>query len=61
MEKYYQDLLASNVKSANNTDNRHVESEDCKKESTADCIAISEKWKGQIEKVFGLPFYCDYR
>ncbi|XP_071921291.1 uncharacterized protein [Coffea arabica] len=50
VEKYYQDLLASNVKSANNTDNRHVESEDCKKESTADCIAISEKWKGQIEK-----------
>lgn len=49
-EKYYQDLLASNAKSGNNTDKGHVESEDTKKESTADCIAVPEKWKGQIEK-----------
>ncbi|KAL3520664.1 hypothetical protein ACH5RR_018813 [Cinchona calisaya] len=50
VEKYYQDLLASNTKSVNNSDNGHEESEDIKMEPTADSVALPEKWKGQIEK-----------
>ncbi|KAL3523424.1 hypothetical protein ACH5RR_016258 [Cinchona calisaya] len=50
VEKYYQHLLASNTKSVNSTDNGNMESEDSKKESSADSVPMPEKWKGQIEK-----------
>ena len=48
MDKYYQDLLASETNSGN-----HVEqqSDSDAKGPTTDPICVPEKWKGQIEKV----------
>lgn len=48
MEKYYQDLLASETNSGN-----HVEqqSDSDNKGSTTDPVCVPEKWRGQIEKV----------
>lgn len=51
MEKYYQDLLVSNTKVVNCTENGHVELETNKKDSGLHSAPVPEKWKGQIEKV----------
>lgn len=46
MEKYYQDLLASENNSGNN-----LGQQSDSKSSTTDSVCVPEKWKGQIEKV----------
>lgn len=51
MEKYYQDLLASETKSGNNTEENSSLSDSDSKSSTTDSVCVPEKWKGQIEKV----------
>jgi hypothetical protein len=48
VEKYYQDLLASETKSGNHADQQ---SDSNTKGSTTDTVCVQEKWKGQIEKV----------
>lgn len=54
MENYYQDLLASDSISGN-----HVEqqSNSDSKSSTTDPISMTEKWKGQIEKVIACMLF----
>ncbi|KAL9402584.1 hypothetical protein Peur_006433 [Populus x canadensis] len=47
VEKYYQDLLASETNSGNHVDQQ---SDSDTKGSTADTVCVPEKWKGQIEK-----------
>ncbi|XP_011027059.1 PREDICTED: rab GTPase-activating protein 1-like isoform X2 [Populus euphratica] len=47
VEKYYQDLLASETKSGNHADQQ---SDSNTKGSTTDTVCVQEKWKGQIEK-----------
>ncbi|KAF9676749.1 hypothetical protein SADUNF_Sadunf08G0035300 [Salix dunnii] len=47
VEKYYQDLLASETNSGNHVDQQ---SDSNTKGSTADSVCVPEKWKGQIEK-----------
>ncbi|KAJ0101062.1 hypothetical protein Patl1_06205 [Pistacia atlantica] len=50
VEKYYQDLLASETKSGNNTEENISLSDSNSKSSTTDSVRVPEKWKGQIEK-----------
>ncbi|XP_031250101.1 ecotropic viral integration site 5 protein homolog isoform X1 [Pistacia vera] len=50
VEKYYQDLLASETKSGNNTEENSSLSDSDSKSSTTDSVRVPEKWKGQIEK-----------
>lgn len=52
MEKYYQDLLNSEINSSNQMEQKSSASDGNTKGSTADAISVPEKWKGQIEKVF---------
>uniref|UniRef100_A0A6N2M672 Rab-GAP TBC domain-containing protein n=1 Tax=Salix viminalis TaxID=40686 RepID=A0A6N2M672_SALVM len=47
VEKYYQDLLASETNSGNHVDQQ---SDSNTKGSTAGTVCVPEKWKGQIEK-----------
>ncbi|KAJ6767923.1 TBC1 DOMAIN FAMILY MEMBER GTPASE-ACTIVATING PROTEIN [Salix koriyanagi] len=47
VEKYYQDLLASEKNSGNHVDQQ---SDSNTKGSTAGTVCVPEKWKGQIEK-----------
>ncbi|KAJ6909458.1 hypothetical protein NC652_020442 [Populus alba x Populus x berolinensis] len=47
VEKYYQDLLASETNSGNQVDQQ---SDSDTKGSTADTVCVPEKWKAQIEK-----------
>ena len=49
MENYYQDLLANETNSGNNTDQKSFQSDS--KSSTTESVCGPEKWKGQIEKV----------
>ncbi|OAY45948.1 GTPase-activating protein GYP2 isoform X1 [Manihot esculenta] len=49
VEKYYQDLLASETISGNHVEEKS-ESESVSKGPTTDPISMPEKWKGQIEK-----------
>ncbi|XP_022745809.1 ecotropic viral integration site 5 protein homolog [Durio zibethinus] len=48
VENYYQDLLANEIKSGNNSEQQSFQS-NCKG-STTESICGPEKWKGQIEK-----------
>ncbi|XP_038993103.1 EVI5-like protein isoform X2 [Hibiscus syriacus] len=48
VENYYQDLLANETNTANNTDQKSFQS--YSKDSTTKSISGHEKWKGQIEK-----------
>lgn len=61
VEKYYTDLLASDTNSENNTENHSLQSDGNSKGSSTDSLCTTEKWKGQIEKVFALslvpPFF----
>ncbi|XP_044461461.1 ecotropic viral integration site 5 protein homolog [Mangifera indica] len=50
VEKYYQDLLASETKFGNNTEENTSLSDSDYKSSTTDSVCVPEKWKGQIEK-----------
>ncbi|XP_044508671.1 TBC1 domain family member 9B-like isoform X2 [Mangifera indica] len=50
VEKYYQDLLASETKSGNNTEENSSLSDSDSKSLTTDSVCMPEKWKGQIEK-----------
>ena len=54
VENYYTDLLASETISENNVENPSLQSDSCSNGSSADSVCITEKWKGQIEKVFAL-------
>ncbi|XP_048231330.1 TBC1 domain family member 8B [Ricinus communis] len=47
VDKYYQDLLASETNSGNNVEQQ---SDSDAKVSTTDPVCVPEKWKGQIEK-----------
>lgn len=53
MENYYQNLLVSNAKVCNSTENGYIEKDSNKNDSSMDSVPVPEKWKGQIEKVFG--------
>lgn len=53
MENYYQNLLVSNAKVCNGTENGYIEKDSNKNDSSMDSVPVPEKWKGQIEKVFG--------
>lgn len=55
VEKYYQDLLASESDSEIKTDKESIQSTDSNGKTGADFVRMPEKWKGQIEKVFA----CD--
>ncbi|CAL0320675.1 unnamed protein product [Lupinus luteus] len=50
VEKYYQDLLASENESERKTDQQSIQSKDDNGIPTADPVPVPEKWKGQIEK-----------
>lgn len=52
VEKYYQDLLASENDFERKTDQQSMQSADNDEKPTADPLCVPEKWKGQIEKVF---------
>jgi hypothetical protein len=54
VEKYYQDLLASETNSGNHVDQQ---SDSDTKGSTADTVCVPEKWKGQIEKVMACTVF----
>lgn len=54
MENYYQDLLANETNSGNNTEQQSFQSDS--KGSTTESICEPEKWKGQIEKVSHVQF-----
>ena len=61
VEKYYTDLLASDTNSENNAENHSLQSDSSSKGSSTDSVCTTEKWKGQIEKVFALssvPLLC---
>jgi len=52
VEKYYQDLLASESDSEIKTDQHSLQSIDSNGKTGGDFVRMPEKWKGQIEKVF---------
>jgi len=52
VEKYYQDLLASESDSEIKTDQQSLQSIDSNGKTGGDFVRMPEKWKGQIEKVF---------
>lgn len=52
VESYYRDLLNSETSSGYTGEQQTLQSENDGKGSPTDCVSISEKWKGQIEKVF---------
>ena len=54
MEKYYQDLLASEINSSDQMEQKSSDADINTKGSTADAVCVPEKWKGQIEKVFSI-------
>lgn len=56
VEKYYQDLLASEGNSEIKTNQQSMQSADNDEKTSADFIHVPEKWKGQIEKVFACDF-----
>ncbi|KAK7343244.1 hypothetical protein VNO77_11842 [Canavalia gladiata] len=50
VEKYYQDLLASESGSEIKMDQQNIQSTDSNGKPNADSVHMPEKWKGQIEK-----------
>ncbi|XP_015942296.1 uncharacterized protein LOC107467659 [Arachis duranensis] len=50
VEKYYQHLLALENDSESKTDQQSIQSAEDNGNTSADCIRVPEKWKGQIEK-----------
>ncbi|KAL5800147.1 hypothetical protein ACOSQ4_033031 [Xanthoceras sorbifolium] len=50
VDKYYQDLLASESNFGKNTDQESLLSDSDSKSSNTDSVCMPEKWKGQIEK-----------
>lgn len=50
VENYYQDLLVSDAKVCNSTENGYVETDSNKNDPSVDPVPVPEKWKGQIEK-----------
>lgn len=54
VEKYYTDLLASDTNSENNEEGHSLQSDSNIIGSATDSMCTTEKWKGQIEKVFAL-------
>ncbi|XP_061348553.1 uncharacterized protein LOC133293945 [Gastrolobium bilobum] len=50
VDKYYQDLLASESDSEIKTYQQSMHSADNNGKTSADCVRVPEKWKGQIEK-----------
>ncbi|KAK7310307.1 hypothetical protein RJT34_07742 [Clitoria ternatea] len=50
LEKYYQDLLASESDSEIKTNQQSMQSTDSNGKTSTDFVRIPEKWKGQIEK-----------
>jgi len=51
VEKYYQDLLASNGDSGIKSNHQNGQLDDNDGKTNAESIHVPEKWKGQIEKV----------
>ncbi|XP_059456006.1 uncharacterized protein LOC132186181 isoform X2 [Corylus avellana] len=50
VEKYYQDLLAPESISGNNTEQNSTQLDNSSEGLTTDSVCVPEKWKGQIEK-----------
>ncbi|KAF3433818.1 hypothetical protein FNV43_RR24921 [Rhamnella rubrinervis] len=50
VEKYYQDLLTSEISSSDWMEQKSSDTGSNAKGSTADAVFVPEKWKGQIEK-----------
>lgn len=63
-EKYYKDLLASETSSEKNVENHSLQLDSNSKGPSNDSVYTTEKWKGQIEKVFAVssvpPFLLKY-
>jgi hypothetical protein len=57
VDKYYQDLLAPESNSGNNTEQNSVQSDNNGEGLTTDSVCAPEKWKGQIEKVITSQSY----
>jgi hypothetical protein len=51
VEKYYQDLLASNGDSKIKSNHQNTQLDDNDGKTNGEFIPVPEKWKGQIEKV----------
>lgn len=51
VEKYYQNLLASNGDSEIKSNHQNLQLDDNDGKINAELILVPEKWKGQIEKV----------
>lgn len=62
VEKYYQDLLASDGDSESKTNQQSLQSAENDGKTNSDFVHVPEKWKGQIEKVFTCDIspHCSY-